>query len=246
MANAGFMVREALKNRPLLPFERIPSPMISCAEIAIRTAWEALRLNQHEYGINLYDDDEGFVSYALVRILNFLCQPENRPYQEFIDFVEYFESVNVESGYQDYKGGTITQPDFALKPRSNPNPGLDAGYYAIFVEAKVISDYGPQTSEYFTDGVDRFLIGKYAWAMPHGLMLAYLRTGQDVLEALNQYLNGWKRMSRFNTNQLAIYAKQPNRPPMVCVTVHERKWEYKNRSGYPGNIELRHLWLNAN
>lgn len=245
MANAGFMVREALKNRTLLPFEHIPSPMISCAENAIRVAWQALTDTQLEYGIDLSKDNESLISYKLVQILNFLCRGVNKPSQEFVDFVEYFEAVNVGSGYQDYKGRSIMQPDFVLRPRNNPNPGLDAGYYAIFVEAKIIGITGQQTSAYFQEGVERFLDGRYAWAMPHGLMVAYVRSGQVVFDALSDYLNGKGHVEIFNVKQLPVFAKVPNRSPKVCVTVHERKWKYDNRSGTPGNIEIRHLWLDT-
>lgn len=243
MVNAGFLVREALKNRSVLPFERVPSSMIRCAENAIRIAWTALVATQRDNKVDLSEDREDEISYKLVRILNFLCQKENKPTQEFVDFVEYFESVNVCSGCLDYKGKHIKQPDFALRPRNNPNPGIDAGYYAIFVEAKVIGKAGQQTSEYFIDGVERFLDGRYAWAMPHGLMLAYVRTGQVMIDALNDYLDNKKRQSRFNVKQLPVFAKPPNRVPKVCVTEHTRKWTYDDRSGAPGNIEVRHLWL---
>ncbi len=243
MVNAGFLVREALKNKAVLPFKRVPSPMISCAENVIRTAWTALVATQNDYDINLSDDREDLISYKLVQIINFLCQEENKSSQEFVEFVEYFESVNVCSGCQDFKGKTITQPDFALKPRNNPNPGMDAGYYAIFVEAKVIGKAHQQTSDYFIEGVERFLDGRYAWAMPHGLMLAYVRTGQVMFDALRDYLNGKGHVARFNVKQLPVFAKPPNRGPKVCVTVHTRKWSYDKRPGTPGDIELRHLWL---
>lgn len=243
MANAGFLVREALKNRAALPFKRVPSSMISCAENAIRIAWTALVATQVENDIDLSRDREDLISYKLVHILNFLCQNENKPTQEFVDFVEYFESVNVCSGCQDFEGEKIKQPDFALKPRNNPNPGMDAGYYAIFVEAKVIGKAHQQVSHYFKDGVDRFLDGEYAWAMPHGLMLAYVRTGQIMVDALNDYLKGKGRALRFNVKKFPTFPKPPNRAPKVCLTAHTRKWSYVKRPGLPGDIELRHLWL---
>ena len=240
MVNAGFLVSEALKNRAHLPFERVPSPMICCAEDAVRVAWKALVATQHNYGIDLSKDREDLISYKLMEVLNFLRAEESKPLPEF---VEYFESVNVCSGCRDYKDEHIKQPDFTLKPRNNPNPGIDAGYYAIFVEAKVIGSAGQQTSEYFLEGVERFLDGKYGWAMSHGLMLAYVRTGQVMLDALNDYLGIKKRQSRFNVKQLPFFAKSPNRAPKVCVTEHARKWIYVDRSGAPGDIEVRHLWL---
>lgn len=240
MVNAGFLVREALKNRAKLPFDHIPSEMVGCAEEAIRVAWNALVATQQDYEIDLSKDDEDLISYKLIEVLNFLRSEESVPLPEF---VEYFESVNVCSGYRDYKDEHIKQPDFALKPRNNPNPGIDAGYYAIFVEAKVIGNASQQTSEYFIDGVERFLDGRYAWAMPHGLMLAYVRTGQVMFDALTDYLNGRGRALRFNVKHPPVLAKPPNRFPKVCVTVHTRKWPYVDRPGTPGDIELRHLWL---
>lgn len=240
MVNAGFLVREALKNRATLPFDRVPSSMISCAEEAIRIAWDALVATQRDYETDLSEDREDLISYKLVEVLNFLRAEESKPIP---DFVEYFESVNVCSGCQDFKGEKIKQPDFALKPRNNPNPGMDAGYYAIFVEAKVIGKAHQQTSQYFKEGVNRFLDGEYAWAMPHGLMLAYVRTGQVMVDALSDYLKGKGRASRFNVKQLPTFSKPPNRVPKVCVTVHTRKWSYVKRPDTPGDIELRHLWL---
>ena len=243
MVNSGFLVREALKCRAALPFNFLPSPMISCAEEAIRVAWAALVSAQQAYGIDLTTEREDKISYKLIEVLNFLRAEESKPIHEF---AEYFESVNVCSGCRDYEDKQIKQPDFALKPRNNPTPGIDTGYYAIFVEAKVIGHAGQQTSEYFIDGVERFLDGKYAWAMPQGLMLAYVRTEQVMFDVLNSYLDNERRKLKFNVKQLPVIAKPPNRVPKVCVTVHTRKWSYVDRSGSPGDIELRHLWLPVN
>lgn len=240
MVNAGFLVCEAIKNKTVLPFSSIPASMISCAEEALRVAWDALVVAQKSYSIDLSKDREDRISYKLVEVLNFLCREESKPIPEF---VEYFESVNVCSGCRNYQDKQIQQPDFALKPRNNPYPGIDAGYYAIFVEAKVIGNPHQQTSEYFIDGVERFLDGRYAWAMPHGLILAYVRTGQILPDALRDYLNGKGRTLRFNVKQFPVFAKPPNRVPKVCVTVHSRNWVYVDRTGAPGDIELRHLWL---
>lgn len=242
MVNAGFLVREALKNKSELPFAPLPSPIINCAEEAIRIAWSALVAAQQEYSVDISQDREDKISYKLAEVLNFLRAEESVPIP---DFVEYFESVNVCSGCRDFNDKQIKQPDFALKPRNNPIPGIDAGYYAIFVEAKVIGNANQQTSEYFHDGVERFLDGKYAWAMPHGLLLAYVRTGQVMIDALNDYLNGKGRKSKFNVKKEPFFAKPPNRIPKVCVSVHTRKWSYVDRPGSPGDIELRHLWLPA-
>lgn len=241
MASPSFLVRVALEHRPSLPFQRIPGELITVAENGLREAWNQLVRRQQAFGVKLNSDREEVISYQLVVILNILrsqrCEPPSA-------LAEFFESFRVGSGYMDYRKLRIKQPDFVFIPRDNPYPGLDEAYYGIFVEAKIIEQGSKkQTGEYFREGVMRFLDGRYAWAMPHGLMLAYVRTGQTLPAAIADYLNGHGRSDEFGvTHQIAV-AKPPNPGPKIWLTMHRRNWSYDDRLGVPGDIEIRHLWL---
>lgn len=241
MASPGLLVRDALEHRPLLPFQRIPDELIVAAEDGLREAWNELVKEQKEFGVKLDNDREEIISYQLVIILNVLrsqrCEPPSA-------LAEFFESVRVGSGYMDYRKQRIKQPDFAFIPRDNPYPGLDETYYGIFVEAKILEQGSKkQTGEYFRKGVIRFLDGRYAWAMPHGLMLAYVRTDQILPEAITKYLVGHGRSDEFGVTHPIAAAKPPNPVPKIWVTMHRRNWDYIDRPGAPGDIEIRHLWL---
>jgi len=112
---------------------------------------------------------------------------------------------------------------------------VDAPYqYAWFCECKLLdSQHSSQTlHSYITQGVQRFEMGQYAWAMPHAQMLAYVREPHSANYLPSQYL-----VPRFQKKGVR-HQLDGN----VVSSTHARLFSLANGKP-PGNIELRHLWF---
>lgn len=246
MTGRKSLVATARKSRAIMPFDAISQLWLGAIELGLRKAWVELVKNQARYQVNVENDDEHLISEPLVRAINFLRN--NIQTEPFLTLVKHFDHAYVGAGFRNYKNEEIQQPDLVFKPRIAPHAGIDAQYYAIFIEAKVISEKSHQrVGEYFRDGVTRFVDGRYAWAMKQGLMLAYVR-GVDLEAgaAIQEYLKPAKRGTRFAVKSSSVKVAPPNPSPTVCQTIHARDWSYDSDSlGEPGDIAIRHLWLSV-
>lgn len=245
MKESTSLIAKARSCRAALPFDPIPALLLGMIELAILEAWKELVGNQQEYRVNILQDAEHKISQPLVCALNFLRNNAQR--DPFKTLLKHFESAYVGAGFQNYRGEEIQQPDIVFRPRVLRHAGIDAEYFALFVEAKVISDLSHQTvGEYFREGVVRFLDGRYAWAMSHGLMLAYVRGSKvEAGPSICTYLRSRDHRTRFDVLSDDVPVLPPNLSPNVHQTVHARTWEYDGNRGRPGDIEIRHLWLSV-
>ncbi|MCG2775680.1 MAG: hypothetical protein L6406_08375 [Desulfobacterales bacterium] len=135
-------------------------------------------------------------------------------------------------------------PDLTLR-RQSLHPGIANNYFdALFIECKLI-DRGKTPLKYIEEGIKRFVIGDYAWAMPHAMMLAYVRDSKTLPDSL---MISYKR----NKKKSDVLMCEPidNRctpdsdstPPQTHKTKHARPWKHKDY-GWPGDIELFHIWF---
>ena len=235
----------ARESRATLPFDAISPLWLGAIEIGLREAWMELVKNQARYQVDIDQDDEHRISEPLVRAINFLRN--NKQKEPFLMLVKHFDHAYVGAGFRNYKNEEIQQPDLVFKPRIAPHAGIDAQYYAIFIEAKVVSEKSHQkVGEYFRDGVTRFVDGRYAWAMRQGLMLAYVR-GVDLGAGatIQEYLKPSERRKRFAVKKSDVRVAPPNPFPKVHQTTHSRDWGYIGSPGVPGDIAIRHLWLSV-
>ncbi|MDD5241679.1 MAG: hypothetical protein PHG47_08160 [Sulfuricella sp.] len=246
MTGRRSLVAIARDSRAILPFDAISSLWLGAIELGLREAWKELVKNQSRYQVDIDNDDEHLISEPLVRAINFLRN--NKQKDPFLTLVKHFDHAYVGAGFRNYKNEEIQQPDLVFKPRIAPHAGIDAQYYAVFIEAKVISEKSHQkVGEYFRDGVIRFIDGRYAWAMRQGLMLAYVRgVDLDAGAAIQEYLKPSSRYKRFAVKSSAVRVAPPNPLPNVYQTTHSRDWSYDADSlGEPGDIAIRHLWLSV-
>lgn len=228
-----------------LPFDAISPLWLGAIELGLREAWKELLNNQAVYLVALENAPEHFISEPLVRAINFLRNNEKN--EPFKTLAKYFDSVSTGSGCRNYRNEEIQQPDLVFKPRIAPHAGIDAQYFAIYIEAKIISEKPHQgIGEYFRDGVTRFLDGRYAWSMRQGLMLAYVRgVDQEAGATIQKYLESPERRKRFSVKSSDVRVTPPNPFPKIHQTIHSRDWSYINSHGVPGDIAIRHLWLSV-
>ena len=231
-----------------IPYRDLPLPAMEmrhvlAIEAAIRRAWQLL-LRSSSATI-LEEADEKYVTIELVRVLEELrLSGECPPFDE-----ENFGRVSRGEEFLNYDGRAVEKrPDmtFELKAR---RPGIRASlsfYDRLFVECKVLKQKGATVREYAIDGIDRFLRGDYAWAMPNSLMLGYVRTSLNLPKALDDHFqrNSGKNMERYAVVSMTERCRISRQEPRVYQSVHGRKWHYRT-GNQPGNIIVRHLWLDA-
>lgn len=154
-----------------------------------------------------------------------------------------FERPHVNSEFTDYKGDRVGLPDLVFQLAGRPRPGvIDDIHDGIFVECKLIDNGSPNVGKYCDKGIDRYVDGKYAWRMPQGMMVAYVRTGQILPRALEDALAKYDRTEKLNLRSDVHRCRLSNAKPNVYLTEHDRTWLLPENKP-PGVIQIRHLWL---
>lgn len=225
-----------------LPHPPIDERLILAVENAVRQAWGML----HESHKTLLDTaEEDAVSETLQRTLEKLrvtgiCESFN---------CDVFQTIARESKFRNYNASTLDKmPDLIFTLAGQPRPGVAESLYdGIFVECKLIDNKRKDVGRYVANGLTRFLTGDYAWAMPHAMMLAYVRVSRTMPAALTEYLSaknsGKSNMALFQVQRLPEACTPVTTIPTTYRTVHARTWVYPETVTPPGNIEIRHMWL---
>lgn len=156
-----------------------------------------------------------------------------------------FQRTTRGSHVRNYNGKKINkQPDLVFSLSNRRKQALDGFNDGHYVECKMIRQAGSNVGEYLSQGLIRFLRGDYAWAMPHGGMIAYVKTDQILPSALESHisrvLNRWKYNTDGAVTKSTAGATSSN---PTYVTNHDRKFKYPKRRHTPGQIEIRHLWF---
>lgn len=155
----------------------------------------------------------------------------------------FFETVQRDASLLNYDGRHLEkQPDLTFRLRDR-NPGLGSHYRGIFVECKRVDHRARSIRLYCEEGVGRFVRGEYAWAMPTGVMVAYVRGGSSVSKNLAPFLARSRtgegdpfctkvlpETRRFGDSAIGVHSSRHGRP-------------HSSGDGRPGDIELHHLWL---
>lgn len=133
------------------------------------------------------------------------------------------------------------RPDLTfLRYSSVPASSLNG----LFFECKLLGR-GRTLGKYVNDGLARFLDGRYAWAMPHAGMLAYVQPDEFCGGALHELQHFW------DSHPQPVPCKPARRTEVdaksiapVAISTHARPFRLRN--GLPaGQIVIRHLWLAA-
>ncbi|AEB85128.1 hypothetical protein [Alicycliphilus denitrificans] len=147
------------------------------------------------------------------------------------------QEVENHSGSEKEKRPDLTFHRLAARPVDTQN--------AQFYECKIIGR-GRTLDDYHDEGVMRFVDGRYAWAMPHAGMIAYVSPPPPAVAdvALSGY---WTKArsgalaSGLLTGKLQVDAATG---PTVAISIHQRTFPLPDQQ-HPGDIALRHLWLSA-
>lgn len=227
--------------RSSLPHPPFSKSQILALENAFREAWRRLCARGKR---PLLDSSEDQITEWLVDILEEVriegvCAGFN---------CDVFLPPNRESSYRNYNSSSIDkQPDLIFGLAGRPRQGtLYPRHARVFVECKIIDDTRT-VALYAGKGLVRFLNGDYAWAMPHAMMVAYVRNAKRLPAALADHL--YKKSDGVANTVVYQVKSMPTRcsfgtaSPETYLTIHERKWRYPDFPVSPGDITIRHLWV---
>lgn len=219
-----------------LPYPTVPLSAQRVVRAALRYAWNTVqsRAAQHE----LSSATEPQITTVLQLTLNELLDDEGEPVPGFSS--NYFETVERGAEVVNYSGLRLEKrPDLRFRMQGRMPSVNDRTHYGIFVECKLLDTTRPLRL-YAAKGILRFVQGDYAWAMPHGMMLAYVRSDAATQDALITFL---KTHNVEYSVVDAIHGSPPEDGAEFVRSVHERPWQYPSSARSPGPIELIHVWL---
>ncbi|MDO8990067.1 MAG: hypothetical protein Q7U91_10590 [Sideroxyarcus sp.] len=210
-------------------------------ELALRAAWNALQ-NDFAKANQLSTISEERISHLLREELNKLREREQGGIKDYTCQIFERPQVGAEIITPD---GKIRKPDIVFALSGNRRPGVSDGLKdGIFVECKILEQGTKKNiSAYCNAGVHRFVEGSYSAWMREGMMLAYVRTSQTLSVNLANALKKEAMKTHLACNGKLKQCTLTKIAPRVYISVHKRAWPYPDGSGYPGPIEIRHLWF---
>lgn len=146
---------------------------------------------------------------------------------------DVFEIPHVDAPTENADGTSIqNMPDLRFHLTNSQSQGRrieSLNQYAWFCECKIIEEgHTSRTYEkgYCINGIQRFIDGRYAWAMPHAQMIAYVRWPSDAIG--------------FGPKHTELKECAQDLEGDICITHHARK---TTKGELLSDIHLRHLWF---
>lgn len=205
-------------------------------EKALSIAWREVLTR-----IDVKRESEAAITTELANVLNRYLDDPLRPVSGFSGST--FETVQRGGETQNYNGVHIEKrPDLTIRLGGRRSGmAIDRAQTGIFVECKIL-DSTHSLLDYCKHGVTRFVVGDYAWAMTHAMMVAYIRDATQKVEVLAKHLQSEEYACAACGD---VVVDRPSPTDRVMETRHQRAWRYPQTSGEPGEIALVHLWLLA-
>ncbi len=237
---------------PLPPHTKISKAQFLIVEEAMVVAWDLLR-TQPPAGFDWAKADEDTITHHLRLIL---CNKvlNKRIVDGFnLDIFRVYR----EPKFANYLGKDIDKmPDLFVDIIGRPEVELHSDD-GLFIECKPVDSTHTVGSCYCSEGLIRFVDGRYAWAMTEAMMVGYARSDYEIdpkkkrgTESLKQALN--KKPSNITTKagpSPCSRSKATALSEAVHVTQHDRKDDkgnpliYKETGDKIPDITIRHLWL---
>lgn len=218
------------------PFPAWKEKDIHLVEHAIVVAWEYLRPDAAATHV-LNRQKEVEISIKLIDILETMLNDESVSGftgRRFSPPVRGQELIDVTAEELEKR------PDFSIrlissKPYSNHN--------SLFFECKRISPTR-SVADYINEGLMKFCDQRYAWAMSHAGMLAYVQDVTPTPQANIELEKHWFNNPTSFTVAICDPVVEKNGSIEVTITKHQRL--HSLPSGIAsGDITVRHLWLST-
>lgn len=232
-----------------LPHPPIPVHLLLIVEQAIAEAWKRLKRNPPA-GFDIRTAPEDVVTFHLHDVLvNDIYRRRRVP-----GFVrESFNPPQREPKVCSFNRSSIDKmPDLRIDLVDRPNVTLLTND-GLFIECKPIDATHSVPGHYCRKGLLRFVVGEYGWAMPEGMMVAYVAASHRVpratpLALLRTALEAGQQSKpdEFATLQLPTecpLAAARRAPVVAWTTRHRRQFNYIQTGRPAPELLLRHLWL---
>jgi hypothetical protein len=162
---------------------------------------------------------------------------------------ENFECVARQSEVENYNCTKVQKkPDMVFRFREEQEPPrILSTHHALFVECKPVDATHPAGSDYCDEGLRRFVVGDYAWAMQDALMIGYVRAGRSIARHLVPALASRADLQTVRAPGLAWPDLAPAEPATEAlhVTVHERGFSWCGGKGPACPVTIYHSWHQA-
>jgi len=224
---------------PRLPHDPIPLATILIVETALCVAWELL-LEQPQSKFNIATDNEDRITLALQQVL-----------------VDEVFSRGLAPGFNsDLFTVVVREPKVANFDGNEPDkmPDLLIGFVGrevsimtqdwLFIECKPVDSKHTVGACYCSNGMIRFIDGRYAWAMTEALMIGYVKSGYSIIPKLQRALK--KPPAGIVTLDYPAPCSQSQPHPyseIVHISRHQRSYSYVETGHAAPDITIRHLWL---
>jgi len=209
--------------------------------VAVSAAFTLIR----QRGFNLRNAGENAITHELEGVLrNDLL---NREVQNGLDR-DFFRDVTRGSEVENYTGEKISKKPDLIFHLQRENVLWDRRQDAFFAECKPVDHDHSLATNYCavgTDrvGVERFVIGDYAWAMHEAMMIGYVRDGFRVDPHLVDSFADLKRHKLLGSPAVPVaVSSMDDGSEALHQTEHHRRFTWKE-TGHPAtSIALYHSW----
>lgn len=244
--NADFFTRPP-KSRYVVPHDRIGVRWILIAHRAITRSFEMMRSD----GYALASAGENQITEKLEETLE--NRVRNRGEIDGFDGL-FFGKVTRGSEVVNFDGTKISKkPDLVFQLRREDRIDWDQRQDALFAECKPVDRSRPLAGHYCgiekdCTGVERFVLGHYAWAMHEALMIGYVRGGFRIVPDLHRALQDAARHVKLGspgTLEIVGGGAACSGAEPLYLSQHQRRFHWKDGRG-ASPIDLFHSWHACN
>jgi hypothetical protein len=245
-SKAGFFTLGVLPSDYNLPHPSLSLPVILLIRRVVCVAFNLLREANHP--LSLLTEDQ------VTAKLRAIIESRLRQTGEVPGFNDqFYECVTRQTATANFDGRKLNKcPDlcFRLRNENNLKRKVLSEYDSLFVECKPVDAKHPVGSKYCDDGLVRFVLGDYAWAMQDAMMIAYARDGRTISGHLIPAMKERSRIKRLRTFQLPKPHKRSSKGPSdeaetVHISKHRRRFFWPDKKGRATDITVYHSWHNC-
>lgn len=226
-----------------VPHDRIGVRWVLIVHLAITRAFELIRERHWPIASALENE--------ITEMLEDVLENSVRNRGEVAGFdTEFFGKVSRGSETVSFNGTKISKkPDLVFALRREHRIEWDQRQDALFAECKPVDRAHPLSGHYCAvgkdcTGIERFVIGDYAWAMEEALMIGYVRDGLRVDPHLAAALNhtASRHLLGDPTPPEAIEViVTEGRMVVLHCTIHQRRFPWPDGRAASA-IDLFHSW----
>lgn len=225
-----------------LPHKKLGRPVILVVRRVVIAALEELRVA----GFPLATAKEDEVTQALKSVIENKFR-KNGTIPGFSR--RTYEPVVRQGQVANFDGRLIAKtPDLFFKLRNDDSfDTAIAEHDGLFVECKPVDKSHSVGARYCDDGLIRFVVGDYGWAMQEGMMLAYVRDGRTISKHLLPAMLLATRSTSLNvTSQPSAWKVRELPAPVgaepIHVSTHRRTFNWPGGHGSACPITIYHSW----